>query len=523
MPHPSITAQTYPHKPAYIMGSTGEVVTYRQLDQRSNQGAQLSRSLGIAKGDHISLMMENNRHFLEICWAAQRSGITYTPVSTHLLEAETAYILANCGAKLFIGSAAFADVAEKMVAQASGIEHFYMVGGIRPGFESWEEAVDLQSMDAIADQSYGMPMLYSSGTTGQPKGIILPPLKDQFDGPHLLSGSLGKAFGFGEETIYLSPAPLYHSAPLHYNMLTMHQGGTSIVMEHFDPEQSLKLIEEHRATHSQWVPIMFIRMLKLPEEVRQAYDLSSLQFAIHAAAPCPIETKERMIDWWGPIIMEYYGASEGIGFTIIDSNNWLTHKGSVGPALVGQLHIVDDDGHELPNGEIGTVYFSGDQSRFSYYNEPEKTSGAFNERGWATCGDVGYVDDEVYLYLTDRKSFMIISGGVNIYPQEIENLLITHDKVADVAVFGIPNEEFGEEVKAVVEPMNWVDATDEVAIELMEWLRERLSHIKLPRSMDFHPKLPRMDNGKLYKRHLVEEYRGAARADEGPGPSDKDI
>ena len=221
--------------------------------------------------------------------------------------------------------------------------------------------------------------------------------------------------------------------------------------------------------------------------------------------------------------MEYYGSSEGIGFTIIDSNNWLTHKGSVGPALVGQLHIVDDDGHELPNGEIGTVYFSGDQSRFSYYNEPEKTSGAFNEHGWATCGDVGYVDDEGYLYLTDRKSFMIISGGVNIYPQEIENLLITHDKVADVAVFGIPNEEFGEEVKAVVEPMNWGDATDEVAIELMEWLRERISSIKLPRSMDFHPKLPRMDNGKLYKRHLVEEYRGATRADEGPGPSDKDI
>ncbi|MEH6518325.1 MAG: acyl-CoA synthetase [Halioglobus sp.] len=523
MPHPSITAQTYPHKPAYIMGSTGEIVTYRQLDERSNQGAQLFRSLGVARGDHISLMLENNRHFLEICWAAQRSGITYTPVSTHLLEAETAYILANCGAKLFIGSAALADVAEKMVAKASGIEHFYMVGGIRPGFASWEEAVDEQPEEAIADQSFGMPMLYSSGTTGQPKGVLLPPISDEVDGPHLLSESLGKAFGFGEETIYLSPAPLYHAAPLHYNMLTVHQGGTSIVMETFDPEQSLKLIEEHRATHSQWVPIMFIRMLKLPEEVRQRYDLSSMQLAIHAAAPCPIETKERMIAWWGPIIMEYYGSSEGIGFTIIDSNNWLTHKGSVGPALVGQLHIVDDDGHELPNGEIGTVYFSGDHSNFSYYNEPEKTSGAFNDQGWATSGDVGYVDDEGYLYLTDRKSFMIISGGVNIYPQEIENLLITHDKVADVAVFGIPNAEFGEEVKAVVEPMNWADATDEVAIELMEWLRERISNIKLPRSMDFNPKLPRMDNGKLYKRHLMEEYKGIARDDQAPGPSDKDI
>ncbi len=519
MPHPSITAQTYPHKPAFVMGGSGEIVTYRQLDERSNQGAHLFRTLGIQAGDHISLMLENNRHFMEICWAAQRAGITYTPISTHLREEETAYIVENCGARLFIGSGALAEVAEKLVGRSTALEHFYMVGGVRPGFQSWEEAVDAQPTTPIEDQAYGMPMLYSSGTTGQPKGVLLPPLTEDFDGPHLLSESLGAAFGFGEETVYLSPAPLYHAAPLHYNMLTMHQGGTSIIMEHFDPEHALKLIEEHRVTHSQWVPIMFIRMLKLPQEVRERYDTSSMQLAIHAAAPCPIETKERMIDWWGPVIMEYYGSSEGIGFTIIDSQGWLTHKGSVGPALVGKLHIVDDDGKELPVGEIGTVYFSGEQSRFSYYNEPEKTAGAYNQHGWATSGDVGYLDEDGFLYLTDRKNFMIISGGVNIYPQEIENLLITHEKVADVAVFGIPNEEFGEEVKAVVEPMNWADATDEVAIELMEWMRERLSKIKLPRSLDFNPKLPRMDNGKLYKRHLVEEYRAGARADEGPGPS----
>ena len=518
MPHPSVTAQTYPHKPAIIMGRTGEMVTYRQLDERSNQGAQLFRALGLKKGDHIGLMLENNRHFLEICWAAQRAGITFTPISTHLLKSETAYILENCGALLFIGSAALAEVAEEIREEASGVSHFYMVGGIRPGYESWEEAIDAQSDEPIADQAYGMPMLYSSGTTGKPKGIFLPPPSDEFDAPHPMAGTLGLVFGFSEETVYLSPAPLYHAAPLHYNMMNLYQGGTSIVMEKFDPEQALKLIEEHRVTHSQWVPIMFIRMLKLPEDVRGQYDLSSMQVAIHAAAPCPVETKEKMIEWWGPVINEYYAASEGIGFTMIDSPTWLEHKGSVGQSLLGAMHVLDDEGNELPPGEVGTIYFSGEHVRFKYHDEPDKTSGAFNEKGWATTGDVGYVDEDGFLYLTDRKNFTIISGGVNIYPQEIENLLITHDKVADVAVFGIPNEEFGEEVKAVVEPMNWADATDEVAIELMEWLHERLSHFKVPRSLDFHEKLPRMDNGKLYKRHLVEEYRGAARSDEGPGP-----
>jgi len=523
MPHPSITAQTYPHKPAIIMGGSGEIVTYQQLDERSNQGAQLFRSLGLKTGDHIGLMLENSRHFLEICYAAQRSGLIYTPISTHLKRDETAYILENCGAKLFIGSAKLAEVAEEIRGSHSAVKHFYMVGGIRPGYESWEEAVDEQPVTPISDESNGAPMLYSSGTTGQPKGVFIPPTDPDINTPHPLAQTLGLLFGFSEETVYLSPAPLYHAAPLHYNMMNIYQGGTSVIMERFDPEMALKLIEEHRATHSQWVPIMFIRMLKLPEEVRNRYDLSSMQFAIHAAAPCPVDTKEKMIEWWGEVIVEYYASSEAIGFTMIDSANWLTHKGSVGPCLSGTMHILDDDGNELPVGEVGAVYFSGEGVRFKYHNEPEKTAGAFNDKGWATMGDVGYMDEDGYLYLTDRKNFMIISGGVNIYPQEIENLLITHDKVADVAVFGIPHEEFGEEVKAVIEPMNWVDATDEVAFELMEWLRERLSTVKLPRSMDFHEKLPRMDNGKLYKRHLVEEYRGAARTDEGPGdPADRD-
>jgi fatty-acyl-CoA synthase len=504
------------------MGESGEIVTYRELDERSNQGAQLFRSLGLKAGDHIGMMLENTRQFLEIAWAAQRSGIIFTPISTHLVHSEAAYILENCEARLFIGSLALAEVAQKLIAESPGqLAHFYMVNGIKPGFESWEEAIDLQPVTRISDESNGVPMLYSSGTTGQPKGVFVPPTDTDVNTPHPLVESMGAAFGFSEETVYLSPAPLYHAAPLHYCLMVSATGGTIVVMEQFEAERALQLIEEHRVTHSQWVPIMFIRMLKLPDEVRERYDISSMLFAIHAAAPCPIEVKEKMIAWWGEVIVEYYAASEGIGVTIIDSANWLTHKGSVGPALVGALHIVDDDGNELPVGEIGTVYFGGQSVRFKYHNEPGKTAGAYNDKGWATTGDIGYVDEDGFLYLTDRKSFMIISGGVNIYPQEIENLLITHSKIADVAVFGIPNEEFGEEVKAVVEPMHWGDATDEVAIEIMEWLRERISHIKMPRSLDFNPKLPRMDNGKLYKRHLVEEYRGGTRSDEGPGP-DKD-
>ncbi|MFV0277803.1 MAG: acyl-CoA synthetase [Parahaliea sp.] len=511
MPHPSVTARTYPHQPAFIMGESGEIVTYAQLDERSNQGAQLFRALGLRQGDHLAMMMENNRQFLEICWAAQRAGIIFTPISTHLKWEETAYILENCGARLFIGSHKLREVALNLRQhKGDALVGWYMTGGICEGFESWEDSADLQPVEPIADQGNGVEMLYSSGTTGKPKGVFLPAESDDVHTEPPLVRSFGTAFGFSDETVYLSPAPLYHAAPLRFSMMTIYQGGTVVVMEKFEPESALKLIEEHRVTHSQWVPIMFIRMLKLPEVIRLAHDVSSMQFAIHAAAPCPVEVKEQMINWWGEVIVEYYAASEAIGATIIDSAAWLEHKGSVGPAVLGQLHIADDEGRELPPGEIGTVYFSGEQAAFKYHGEPEKTAEAYNAQGWATTGDVGYLDQDGFLYLTDRKNFTIISGGVNIYPQEIENILITHEKVADVAVFGVPHGEFGEEVKAVVQPQNWADASEEVAIELLEWLRERISHIKVPRSLDFHQQLPRMDNGKLYKKQLVDKYRGEA-------------
>jgi fatty-acyl-CoA synthase len=508
MPHISTTAASHPDKPAIIMGNNGEVVTYRQLDERSNQGAQLFRSLGIQRGDHIGMMIENCRQFMEIAQAAMRSGIIFTPIATHLKKDESKYILENCNARLFIGSKKLAAVAEELLGNVPAIEHFYMVNGTSPGFESWDESVAAQPAAPIADESVGTPMLYSSGTTGQPKGVLQASTITDIHEQHPTLAAFAAVFGFDETTRYLSPAPLYHAAPMAYNNIVLSTGGTTVIMEKFDPQRALQLIQEYGITHSQWVPIMFVRMLKLPAEVRSQYDCSSMKVAIHAAAPCPIEIKEQMIDWWGPVIFEYYAGSEAMGMTFIDSAGWLAHKGSVGQAIMGELHIVGEDGEEVPTGETGTVYFGGG-SDFEYYGEPEKTAGAYNEKGWSTLGDVGYVDEEGFLYLTDRKHFMIISGGVNIYPQEIENLLVTHEKVADVAVFGIPNEEFGEEVKAVVEPVDWAHATDEVAHELMEWCRERLSAVKMPRSIDFMEKLPRMENGKLYKRHLADAYKSS--------------
>ena len=508
MPHISTTAQTAPDKPAIIMGNSGEVITYRELDECSNRVAQLLRSHGLQRGDHIGMMIENDRQFLEIVHGALRSGIVFTPISTHLREEEALYILENCKAKLFIGSKKLSAVAEKLVGAAPDVEHYYMINDVVAGFQSWEEAVAAMPCTEIADQSVGTPMLHSSGTTGQPKGVLAMNEMVDIHEVHPNMQAFAGVFGIDENTVYLSPAPLYHAAPMHYNNLILAMGGTTVVMEKFDAEKALQLIEKYQITHSQWVPIMFIRMLKLDEEIRSAYDMSSLKVAIHAAAPCPIEVKQQMIDWWGPVIFEYYAGSEGSGMTIIDSASWLTHRGSVGPAIVGEIHICDDDGNEMPQGEIGTVYFANGP-RFEYHGEPEKTAKSYNEQGWSTLGDVGYVDEDNFLYLTDRKDFMIISGGVNIYPQEIENLLITHAKVADVAVFGIPNEEFGEEVKAVVQPADWAHATDNVAHELMEWCKEHLSHVKVPRSIDFMKELPRMENGKLYKRHLADAYKSS--------------
>lgn len=508
MPHFSSYATETPDRPAYILANSGETVTYAELDRRSNQIAQLLRNSGIERGDHIAMMMKNCAEFLQVAQGALRAGVIFTPISTHLKQDETAYIITNCKAKLFIASASLAEVATAAAAASAGLNRCLSVGGEIAGFESLEAQLEQLPATPIADEFLGAPMLYSSGTTGKPKGVYWQPHAESIHADHPMSGSVGAFFGFGVDTVYLSPAPLYHAAPLHYNLMVLGMGGTSIIMEQFDPVQSLALIELYKATHSQWVPIMFVRMLKLPEEERERYDLSSMKCAIHAAAPCPIDVKEAMINWWGPVIVEYYSGSEGNGFTIIDSANWLTHRGSVGQAIIGQPRILGENGEVLGPGEVGDVYFA--ESRpFEYFDEPEKTREAFNDQGWSTMGDVGYLDEEGFLYLTDRKNFTIITGGVNVYPAEIEGLLITHDKVADVAVFGVPHPEFGEEVVAVVQPLDWKDATDEMAEELSLWMRERLSSVKVPRRIDFLQELPRMDNGKLYKRHLQDAYRAA--------------
>jgi long-chain acyl-CoA synthetase len=506
MTHPSIHARTQPNKIAYQMAGSAKAITYRELDELSNQGAHLFRKLGLAAGDHIALLIENRLAFMEICWAAQRAGLYYTAISRYLTQDEIAYIVRDCGAKLVVTSPKCADQVKGLVTGAPGDPLFFMIDEPQPGFRSFDAEAIAQPTTPIADEVAGYDMLYSSGTTGRPKGIKRESESKPIDVPNAFLRLLcADMCGMNSDSIYLSPAPLYHAAPLRFNMMAITLGGTSIIMESFDAEEFLKLVEKHKVTQSQLVPTMFVRMLKLPEEVRKRYDVSSLKGAIHAAAPCPIDVKARMIEWWGPILIEYYAGSEGNGVTVSTSQQWLDHRGTVGRAVVGKVRILDDNDEEAPTGQIGTVYFA-DAPVFSYHNDPEKTKRAYNARGWSTLGDVGYLDDEGFLYLTDRKSYMIISGGVNIYPQETEDVLITHADVADVAVFGVPNEEMGEEVKAVVQPHDMARAGKELEAELILFCRKHLSPIKCPKSIDFAAELPRTPTGKLVKRHLRDRY-----------------
>jgi len=502
--HPGTFAADNPGKIAYVMADAGLPVTFGELEDASNRGAQLFRRLGLRTGDHIAILLENHPRFLQICWAAQRSGLYYTPISWRLQPGEVEYIVNNCEARVFITSVARAEVVAPLLDRMPKVEHRYMLDGTIPGFESWEATLAEQPARPIEDEMEGQSMLYSSGTTGYPKGVKKP-LADVPFGSAPGLPVLSTLYGATPDSIYLSPAPLYHAAPLGFTMTCLRNGIQVVVMEHFEAERALACIEQYRITHSQWVPTMFVRMLKLPPEVRHKYDVSSLECAIHAAAPCPIPVKEQMIEWWGPVIYEYYAGTEGNGFVQLDSKEWLAHRGSVGRPLNCEIHICDDDGTELPAGEPGTIWFGGG-STFEYYKDPDKTAQSRHPMGWSTLGDVGYLDADGYLYLTDRKHFMIISGGVNVYPQETENVLITHPKVLDVAVFGVPNEEFGEEVKAVVQPKHWEDAGPALAEELMAYCRSKLSHIKCPRSVDFEAELPRHPTGKLYKRLLKDRY-----------------
>jgi long-chain acyl-CoA synthetase len=490
---------------AFEMCETGELVTFGQLDARANQVARVLRDSGVARGAHVALLMKNHRRFLEACFGADRAGVYYTTISTRLMADEIAYIVRDCAAQVLVVSADLDDLVQQLRPVLPEGLRYFMVGTPAPGFESWEAAVDAAADSPITDPAQGLDMLYSSGTTGRPKGVKWPMPQTPAGARTMLVNLLAPLFGYGRDCRYLSPAPLYHAAPLRHCMTVIKLGGTVFVMEAFDAERSLQWIERHRITHSQWVPTMFVRMLKLPDGVRTRYDMSSMQVAVHAAAPCPVEVKQRMLDWWGPIVFEYYAGTENNGFCTITAQEWLQHKGSVGRASQGALHICDEEGNELQVGATGLVYFS-DGPEFEYHNDPVRTAQTRNAQGWSTLGDIGRLDEEGYLYLVDRRAFMIISGGVNIYPQEAESVLIGHPKVADVAVIGVPSEDLGEEVKAVVQLLDPADAGPGMEAELLAYCRQHMATFKSPRSVDFDAALPRHPTGKLYKQLVRQRY-----------------
>jgi long-chain acyl-CoA synthetase len=504
--YPGTFAAQSPDKPALIMADTGETLTYGELEERSVRLAHVLRSAGLRPGDAFALLSENDPVYLVAYWAALRSGLYLVAINFHLTADEQAYILDDCAATVLLSSEAQAARAAEIADQAPAV-------GTRLLGADVDRAISEASAAALDDQPAGTDMLYSSGTTGFPKAVKPPLREHQVNEPgNLYVALFPSMFGFDQDTVYLSPAPMYHAAPLRFCMVITATGGTVVAMRKFDAEQALALIEKYGVTHSQWVPTMFVRMLKLPDDVRRKYDLGSLRVAIHAAAPCPVEVKQQMIDWWGPVLYEYYAATEAIGLTWITPEDWLAHPGSVGRAALGVLHVVDQDDPdqtELPIGEDGLVYFERDVMPFAYHKDPAKTREAQHPHhdNWATTGDIGHVDEDGYLYLTDRRAFLIISGGANVYPQEVENALTLHPAVYDVAVIGVPDQDMGEVVKAVVVPAEGAEPGPDLERELIDHVRNRIAHVKAPRSIDFVTELPRTPTGKLVKRKLQEQYR----------------
>ncbi|WP_379923583.1 acyl-CoA synthetase [Erythrobacter sp. R86502] len=513
--HPIAHAATRPDHPAVIMTGSGKQITYGAMDAESNRLAHLLRARGIKAGDAFAVLLENRIEYFTLIWGSQRAGTMLVPISSRLTAPEAAYIIRDAQATLLITSGHFADVLEGIRAECPGLTVLVMDSA---DGEDFAAALAAQPSDPIPDPSAGVVMLYSSGTTGRPKGIRPAPPEDpdpQATVPLVGLAVMGAGMPTDGSMVYLSPAPLYHAAPIGWCSVVHRLGGTVVMMEKFEPEDALEAIETYKVTDSQWVPTHFVRFLKLDPEVRSRYDLSSHQRALHAAAPCPVPIKREMIEWWGNIVNEYYAGSEGIGMTMIRSADWLTHPGSVGKAIYGTLHVCGPDGTELAPDQDGLIYFENALLP-TYHNDPAKTAEAMHTKGWMTLGDIGHLDADGFLFLTDRKSHMIISGGVNIYPQEIENLLVTHPRVMDAAVIGAPCPDLGEKVVAVVQPRDMADALKDggaaLEAELRDFLSASLSKIKMPKLFDFRPELPREANGKLYKRELRDEY--AARAQE---------
>lgn len=505
-------AQSRPGQAAIVMAQSGAQLTYGEFEANANRLAHLFRNLGLRRGDHIAILMENNLRYFEVMAAAERTGLYYTCVNCFLTPPEAAYIIDDCDARVLVSSAAKADLAAPVAALTPKVSAFLCVDTMEPigPYEPYDAALARFPDAPVEDEQLGAAMLYSSGTTGRPKGIQRP-LPEAHPREQLpVMAFTQQLLRMRDGMVYLSPAPAYHSAPQASVAMALRLGATAVIMERFDPELFLSLVERFRVTHTNMVPTMFSRLLKLPPEVRSRYDISSLETIAHTAAPCPVQVKQAMIDWVGPILVEYYGSTEANGFAYCDSEEWLDRPGTVGKAIFGQLLILDDAEEPVHPGVIGTVWFAGATS-FSYYHDPVKTAEGRDLTGLrSTVGDVGYLDEDGYLFLTDRKSYMIISGGVNIYPQEVENLLITHPAVADVAVFGVPNADLGEEVKAVVQPAESAQPGPALEHQLIEFCRSQLAHYKCPRSVDFESELPRQPTGKLYKRLLRDRYWGGA-------------
>lgn len=508
--YPGIHARTAPDRPAVVLAETGRTLTYGTLEENSVRLANALRAAGLRRGDVLAVLSENAVEVFEAYWAALRSGLYITAVNRHLAPDEVAYVINDCGARAVVVSAALRPLAEAVAPRTPGVKLRLAFGGKVTGHDSYVRALAAAPATAPADQPRGADMLYSAGTTGRPKGIKSPLPDRQVQEPGDIPAALfGPRYGFGPDTVYLSPAPVYHAAPLRFGGVVHAYGGTVVLMRGFEAERALSAVERYRVTHTQWVPTMFVRALKLPASVRSGYDLSSLRVAVHAAAPCPVDVKRAMIDWWGPILEEYYASTEGIGATFIDSEEWLRKPGSVGRSLLGTVRICAADGRELPSGEVGAVYFERDELPFTYHNDPERTRRAqHRDHGnWTTTGDTGYVDEDGYLFLTGRQDFVIISGGVNVYPQEIEDVLALHPKVSDVAVIGVPDPEMGEQVKAVVTAEAGATPGPELERELIAFVRARIAHYKAPRSVDFVDVLPRTPTGKMVKRLLTDRYR----------------
>lgn len=495
-------AAQHPDRTAIVCG--GERVSYGELEALSNRIAAVLRRLGMHRGDHVASLIGNRPEALAIAWAAWRCGVYLTQMSTALTPAELAYLVEDCDARLVLADAALGDLATALRAGLPDAPvQWLSLRGPLPGHAALEPLLAQSSPSPVADEPPGALMMYTSGTTGAPKGVIRPLLPADWRGTPPFAADLIQLFGVaGNDVRYLSTAPLYHAAPLRFALAVTAGGGTVHVMERFDADQALRLIEEQAITHSQWVPAMFQRLLALPADGRAALRAPAHRCAIHGAAPCPVPLKQAMIEWWGPILVEYYSGSEGVGLTLIAAAEALDHPGSVGRARKGVLHIVDDEGIELPTGRTGLVYFSG-VPQFAYHKAPEKTAARTLAQGWQTFGDIGYVDAEGYLYLTDRQDDMIISGGVNLYPQEIEAVLRAAPGVWDCAVVGVPDERFGERPVAFIVPHRSSDAAlPELLAAVSQHCDRHLGRFKRPAHVQVIDSLPRSPTGKLLRRSL---------------------